>query len=48
MQVLSGGERHIVAFLRALQVSPDVLLFDEPTANLDAENARQIEDRVTS
>jgi len=43
---LSGGESQIVAFLRALQLSPYVLLLDEPTASLDAETAHRIESLV--
>lgn len=43
---LSGGESQIVAFLRALQLSPCVLLLDEPTASLDAETTRCLESLV--
>ena len=40
---LSGGEAQIVAFLRAIQLDPQVLLLDEPTAALDGEAASAIE-----
>ncbi len=39
---LSGGERERVAVARALINKPMLLLADEPTGNLDHENARQI------
>lgn len=45
---LSGGEAQIVAFLRAIQLEPDALLLDEPTAALDADAVRSIEDLVRS
>lgn len=40
---LSGGEAQIVAFLRALQLAPQILLLDEPTASLDGETAQRLE-----
>lgn len=45
---LSGGEAQVVSLIRTLQLAPEVILLDEPTAALDPQSSREVEALVNT
>lgn len=46
VQSLSGGQKQLVALCGVLVMEPEVIVFDEPTTQLDLRNKRKITDTI--
>ena len=46
VKTLSGGEKQRIALIRTVIYQPDLLLLDEVTSNLDAENSELVEQAI--
>src|SRR5699024_10836398 len=44
---LSGGEKHLTALAGALALNPEILIVDEPVAQLDPQHATEIYEKLT-
>lgn len=42
MNALSGGQRQLIAFVMSMQLTPKILLLDEPTAALDPQSSTKL------
>lgn len=48
MEHLSGGQKQVVAIATAAMQGTDIMVFDEPTANLDAAGIKRVEEMLLS